>query len=105
MAFVIDFERLAKADLREGETFMKLLGGAALQRWRARLYHTIRELEIAPERYPEAEEATKLGLDLRVAYSGKRPHVYRIVFRIEDHVVKILRVRHSSRDELAEDDL
>jgi plasmid stabilization system protein ParE len=65
----------------------------------------INTLETHPERASVAAESDELGLEIRELLVGKRLGVYRILFRIEDRTVHILRVRHGARDRLAPDDL
>jgi hypothetical protein len=55
--------------------------------------------------WPLADESKDAGSDIREALFGRRRHVYRILFRIEGNVVRILRVRHASQDRLVPEDL
>jgi len=54
----------------------------------------VRDAEV----WPEADEAPRLGRDLRFRLFGRRRHVYRILFTYDDKSVSVHRVRHSSQD-------
>ena len=73
--------------------------------WLARIERAIQKLAKDAEQWPEAEEAGLSGLDLRCCLVGRRPHVYRILFRFDDASVEIVKVRHAAQDYLTEDDL
>ena len=75
------------------------------RRWLTSLEAAITSLANTPERYPEADEAAELGVDLRFKMHGRRPHIFRILFTIDRTIVTIHRVRHAAQDRLTEDDL
>ena len=75
------------------------------RRWNRRIVAAIAALTNNADRYPEADEAADLGLDLRCKLHGRRPNVYRILFTIDGDTVNVLRVRHAAQDTLADDDL
>jgi hypothetical protein len=54
---------------------------------------------------PAAGEATELGIDLRALMSGRRPHVFRILFTFDAATVTVHRVRHAAQDRLTDDDI
>lgn len=72
--------------------------------WLARIEAAFQKLANDAERWPEAEEAGLFGLVLRCCLVGRRPHVYRILFRYNDATVEIVKVRHAAQDYLNEDD-
>jgi len=74
-------------------------------RLHAGLLAAIRSLANNPERWPLADEATDLGLDLRELLYGRRRKMYRILFTIEDQTVNVLRVRHAAQDRLSPDEI
>jgi hypothetical protein len=65
----------------------------------------IADLETNPTKYPLADEAADLGVDLRVRPYRRRRGVYRVLFVLEADVVNVLRVYHSARDRLTSDDI
>lgn len=73
-------------------------------RWRIELAATFRKLAVDAPGCPEAAEAEWLGTDIRQYLHGRR-NIYRILFRIRDETVEILRVRHSRQDFLGPDDM
>jgi hypothetical protein len=58
----------------------------------------VENLETDPNRYPSADEAADLGVDLRQLLYGRRRNVSRVLFTIEGQTVNILRVRHAAQD-------
>jgi hypothetical protein len=54
---------------------------------------------------PFAAEADAVGRSIRELHYGKRPSVYRVLFEVKNTTVHVLRVRHSARDKLNDDDL
>lgn len=83
----------------------KHVSPASAAKWQARIFHAVHSLVSKPERCPEADEAAKIGLDLRVLLAGRRPHVYRILFTFDASTVTVLRVLHSARDHVDADDV
>jgi plasmid stabilization system protein ParE len=77
---------------------------AAAQQWYDRLIPTIQTLQTNPERCPIADEAYDLGFELRFLLHGRKRSIYRILFRIDELVVTVLRVRHAAQDTLSSDD-
>ena len=65
-------------------------------RWFRGLQRAVYTLERNPYRCPVAPENTRL----RHLLYGRKPHVYRVIFRILEagRVVQILHIRHAARD-------
>jgi len=107
MAFTVVFLRKAQADLAGTATWLEATRGLrAADRWRVGLLTVgVPALETDPNRYPRAEEAADLGIDLRKVLHGRRPHVYRVLFTIDDETVNVHRVRHAAQDRLAPGDV
>jgi hypothetical protein len=74
-------------------------------KWLFRTRNAILTLATRADRCPEADEAAALGIPLRVLLSGRKPHVYRILFTISDDTVFVYRVMHAACDWLDADDL
>lgn len=74
-------------------------------RWLASIQTSISSLASNPDRYPEADEAQDLGMNLRFKMHGRRPHIYRILFIHDDTTVNVIRVLHAAQDRLTADDL
>lgn len=107
MTFHVVFTRRANNDVAEKETWLSRLGNQTVSRWRARLFGAVERLEFDPLCYPKADEADELGLDLREILFGRRRHVYRMVFLVDEaaQVVKVYRIRHAAQDRLTADDI
>lgn len=78
---------------------------AAGERWFSRLMAKIDTLEAHPQRCAVAAESEDLGLEIRELLFGKRHGVYRILFQIVNRTVHILRVWHTARDRVSQEDL
>lgn len=60
-----------------------------------------------PYRCPVAPESRKLKRHLRHILYGKKPHVYRVIFDIDDssETVSVLTIRHGARRGVKKPDL
>lgn len=106
MAFQVEFTRRADRDMDEHLAWWSPRGKADADRWRGRfLVKVIGTLEGDPHRFPQAEEAADLEIDLRVMPYGKRRQVYRVLFTIEGERVIVHRVRHGAQDRLSLEDI
>ncbi len=95
----------ALADIQRNAGWMaRHFSVRSADRWLAGTEAAVQSLAVRPERCPEADEAADLGLDLRVLFHGRRPHVFRILFTIDGATVNVHRVRHAAQDRLAADD-
>lgn len=106
MACQIRLRRTAYADIDEHFAFIAARSGpASAARWRDRLIARLDGLADHPGRYPPADEAAGLGVDLRVMLFGRRRHVYRVLFTIDGDTVNVHRVRHAAQDRLSRDEV
>jgi hypothetical protein len=64
------------------------------------LQDAIASLAQFPERCALAPESTVFPFEVRHLLYGHAPHVYRILFTIEDKTVYVLHIRHSRRQPL-----
>lgn len=60
----------------------------------------IASLEMFPKRCPSAPESIRFPFQVRQLLYGHKPHVYRILFTVEDDIVNILHIRHGRRKPL-----
>ena len=76
------------------------------ERWYRGVYDAIRTLQEQPKRCSMAPETDLLPQDMRQLLfgTGRRP-THRIVFTLADDVVTVLRVRHTSQDDLRMKDM
>lgn len=74
----------------------KNAGEAGLS-WFFMLEEAIASLAGFPMRCTVAPETTSFPFEVRQLLYGRKPHVYRILFTIEQDVVLILHIRHGRR--------
>ncbi len=107
MNFEIVIKPKAKWDIRKEESYLtRDRNTRAVPKWQARVIHFRTQLAADLHRYPQAEEADDLGLDLRELSIGKkRGTTHRVLFTIRGNLVVVHRVRQAAQDRLTEDDL
>jgi plasmid stabilization system protein ParE len=69
-------------------------------RWFAALQDVVASLAELPLRCPLAPENAVFPFEVRHLLYGRKPHVYRILFTIEDQTVYVLHIRHGRRQPL-----
>jgi plasmid stabilization system protein ParE len=98
MAFLV--ELTAEAE-READAILEWLlthnAGSAGLRWFNALEDAIASLSEFPERCALAPEDRVFPFEVRQLLYGHKPHVYRILFRIERETVYVLHIRHGRR--------
>ena len=86
---------------REGKAILEWLlsqhAGDTGLRWFEGMERAIASLAEMPERCSLAPENKEFSFEVRHLLYGRRPHVYRVVFTIEDDTVYILHLWHSRR--------
>ncbi len=102
MAYKLVIFPQAESDIAEALAYLSERAPQAARRWYALVKSEIESLVEMPARCPLSPEAPKLGADLRQLLYGKRPGIYRIVFRIleESREVHVIAVRHGARKPL-----
>src|SRR4051795_6528961 len=100
MPFQVIFRPRARSDITAAVAWLAGTNPTAAARWRTGLLRIVENLETDPNRYPAAEEAADLGLDLRELMYRQRRNVYRVLFTIDGQSVNVLRIRHAARDRL-----
>jgi plasmid stabilization system protein ParE len=76
---------------------------ATTLRWVRMIRAKIETLKKNPRRCPVDQDSEVYGEEVRVLLVGKRPGIYRVLFRIRDDEVHVLTVRHTSRQTLREE--
>jgi plasmid stabilization system protein ParE len=71
--------------------------GEAGLRWFEAMHEAIASLTRFPERCSLVPENASLPFEVRQLFYGRAPHVYRILFTIENDTVAILHIRHGRR--------
>jgi plasmid stabilization system protein ParE len=101
MAFRVETTAVAE---REAEAILDRLlsrhAGETGVMWFLALQDAIASLAEFPKRCPLAPESKIFPFEVRHLLYGDPPHVYRILFTIEDNTVFVLHVRHGRRQPL-----
>ena len=98
MAFRIEYTHLAQADLDMLLTWLIDQHAAeAGLRWFNGLQAAVESLRDMPQRCPLFRTNPRLSFEVRQLFYGRKPHAYRILFRIIGDTVFILRIRHGRR--------
>jgi len=102
MAYLVELTERAKRDLAGIYEHIRATESAAASRWFDGLETTIYTLENLPLRCPAAPESRKAKRPLRHLLYGKKPHVYRVIYEVEDRrmLVRVLTIRHGAMQEL-----
>jgi plasmid stabilization system protein ParE len=69
-------------------------------RWFQGLEDAMASLSELPQRCPFAPEDSAFPFEVRHLLYGRRPHVYRVLFTIQEDTVYILHIRHGRRQPL-----
>jgi toxin ParE1/3/4 len=79
----------------------------AAARWYNGLEEAIYALEAYPERCPMVPEARRLKRKFKHLLYGKKPHVYRVIFEIDERQQKVwvLTIRHGAMRRIKTSDL
>lgn len=107
MAYKPIVQPQAEADIAEAFAYLSERAPEAAARWYRRVRDEIASLAEMPLRCPFAPEGAKLGFELRHLLYGRRPGIYRIVFRVLEDAreVHVLAVRHGARRPLTDEDV
>jgi toxin ParE1/3/4 len=99
MAYHVEFAERATRDLEALYVEKNAAESQAASRWYNGLEEAVYELATYPNRCPEAPEARKLRRELRHLLYGKKPHVYRVIYEVDERrqTVRVLTVRHGVR--------
>ena len=95
MAYLVDITVRAERDLALLFDAINAGRSAAAFKWYRGLKKAILSLEEQPSRCPETPE----NASLRHLMYGKKPHVYRVIFRVmeKNRRVEVLHIRHGAR--------
>ena len=107
MSFEIVIKPKAKSDIRKEESYLvRERDVRAVRKWQSQVLRFRTQLAIDPHRYPQADEAEELGLDLReLIICGRRGTSHRVLFNVVANSVIVQRIRQAALDRLTEDDL
>ena len=97
VAYRVKIMPRAERDLTAIYTRINAPSSDAAYTWYRGLRDAIRALRAHPNRCPTTPE----DKDLRHLLYGNRPHVYRVIYRINESQkqIEVLHIRHGARDE------
>jgi toxin ParE1/3/4 len=100
MPYRVEFTTRATRDLNHLFERIKAADSVQAAQWLNGLEAAILTLERLPHRCPAAPEGKVAKRALRHLLYGKKPHVYRVVYQIDEpsHSVWVLTIRHGARD-------
>ena len=96
MAYLVKITARAERDLAQLKHHINAKESRTALRWYDGLKQAIQTLGADPVRCPETPEDPRF----RHLLYGRKPHVYRIIFRVieQKRLVEILFIRHGKRD-------
>jgi len=98
MAFRVEISKKAKRDLDAILEWVAARGaGTSGGRWVQGLYDAIASLALMPSRCKLAEENASFPFEVRQLLYGEKMLGFRILFTVEDSVVRVPRVRRGRR--------
>lgn len=102
MAYLVKFGASAALDLENLYVEKNAAESNASARWFNDLEEAVASLTNLPNRCPLAAEGRRLKRKLRHLLYGAKPHVYRVVFEVDEtrKTVWVLHIRHGARDKL-----
>jgi plasmid stabilization system protein ParE len=107
MAYLVELAARAARDLEILYVEKNAAESQAASRWYNGLEEAISTLAQHPYRCPKAPEAKNKKRDLRHLLYGNKPHIYRVIFEIDENgqSVWVLHIRHGARKSLKASDL
>jgi toxin ParE1/3/4 len=107
MTYLVEFAARAVLDLEILYVEKKAAESAVAARWYNGLQQAVYALASYPNRCPVAPEARKMKRKLRNLLYGRKPHVYRVIYEVDEgqKTVWVLTIRHGARQQLKPSDL
>ncbi len=107
MAYRVEIARNAEVELEE--LYLWVVARAPQQgaKWFNGLERAVLSLDRLPKRCPVASESINPDQPVRVLSYGRKPHVYRVFFTVNDtaEVVRVVHIRHRARTAPVPDEL
>jgi toxin ParE1/3/4 len=100
MKYLVELATRAAGDLATLFEEKNAAESIAAGRWFNGLEKAVYTLETNPGRCPVAPESKKADRPLRHLLYGKKPHVYRVIYEIDDlkKLVRVLTIRHGAME-------
>jgi len=107
MTYLVELTARAARDLEILYVEKNAGDSPAAARWYNSLEDAVYTLQASPHRCPRAPEARKMKRNLRHLLYGKKPHVYRVIFEVDEQrrAVQALTIRHGARQRVKSSDL
>ena len=107
MTYLVEFAARTVRDLEILYVEKNAAESHAAARWYNELELAVYGLASYPYRCPIAPEARRMKRELRNLLYGKRPHVYRVIYEVDEsrEAVLVLHIRHGARRKLRPSDL
>jgi mRNA-degrading endonuclease RelE of RelBE toxin-antitoxin system len=107
MAYRVEFAARAARDLEILYVEKNAAESHAAARWYNGLEEAIFALTTHPLRRPVAPAAGRIKRNLRQLLCGKKPHVYRVIYEVQEQeqTVWVLTIRHGARRKIRSSDL
>lgn len=107
MAYRVEIARTAEVELEE--LYLWVVARAPRQgaKWFNGLERAVLSLDQLPKRCPVAPENINPDQPVRVLSYGRKPHVYRVFFTVNDtaEAVRVVHIRHRARTAPVPDEL
>ena len=99
MTFQVELTVQAEADFRALYLAKNVSESDRAARWFRKLASAIAGLGVLPHSRPLAPEAAELRQEIRQLLFGSKPHVYRIVYVVDEprQTVWVIAIRHGAR--------
>jgi len=107
MTYLVEFAARAARDLEILYLERNAAESHAAARWYNGLEEAVYALASFPQRCPVASEARRTKRNLRHLLYGKKPHIYRAIYEVDEgrQTVWVLTIRHGARRRLKPSDL
>jgi plasmid stabilization system protein ParE len=101
MPYLVELTARAERDLNYLYERINAAESLAARRWFNGLEKAVYTLERFPRRCPLAPEAKPAKRQLRNLLYGKKPHIYRVIYEVEEEhkSVLVLTIRHGAMDQ------
>ncbi|MEZ5691908.1 MAG: type II toxin-antitoxin system RelE/ParE family toxin [Rickettsiales bacterium] len=107
MAYKIIIQPQAEADVEFIYGYVAAFSLISARKWRMGVFSSIASLSVMPNRYSLILESEDFEYEIRHLLYGRNTSCYRIIYHVveEDKEVRILTIRHASRQPLDIEDL
>lgn len=103
MQFQIIITPSAKADIFETNTWLLENHLDTANSWLWEISKAVSSLSKFPTRCQISQESEAFDVEVRQLIFGKKPHIYRILFSIQNEIIYILRVRSTKQKNLLDE--